>query len=481
MPDHSHSAFSRFALLTSVGLFLGAVLSVAVLAHDDDDHHGGDHDPYDGPGWNGDSEEPPAIDFNIDGIELLSWIPIPEFGDFNSANDCWGYVSDSGREYAILGLSGGTAFVEVTDPSLPEIIDVIPGPESLWRDMKTYQDYCYVVTEGTGAGIQVIDLTDIDSGNVSLINTVNQAGQITRTRTHNVHINEESGYLYRCGGGGGSIGLRIYDLSDPTNPQFVSEWHDRYVHDAQIVNWHEGPFAGQEIAFLYANNDSGGGNPGLDILDVTDKNNIVLIGQTDYSFPGFAHQGWLTEDRQYVLLNDELAELTYGIPTTTRVIDVSDLTNPFEATTFTNGNTAIGHNIFTRGDYSFHANYRSGLRVFDISDPLNAGEIGYFDTWPQDDEASFNSLWSNYPYLPSGIILGSDLEKGLFVWSVDDLIDDPGIPGDLNGDHVVDAEDLFILLGDWGRCDEPDDCPADLNGNGEVDSEDLFILLANWG
>jgi choice-of-anchor B domain-containing protein len=473
--NQSPLAHARFAIFTTIGVLVAAAVTLTGIAHDG---QGGEHPPYEGPGWDGDSEKPPSIPFMANGVELLSWIPVPEFGSHNNANDCWGYVSESGREYAILGLSGGTAFIEVTDPSFPEIIDVIPGPSSLWRDAKTYQHYCYVVTEATGAGIQVIDLIDIDNGNVQLVNTVNHAGKVTRTRTHNVAINEESGYLYRCGGGSGTIGLRVYSLASPANPQFVGEWHDRYVHDAQIVNWHDGPFAGREIAFLSANDASNGGNPALDILDVTDKNNMVLIGRATYSWPRFAHQNWLTEDRQYVLLNDELAESHYGIPTTTRVIDVSDLTDPFEATTFTNGNTAIGHNIYVRGNYSFHANYRSGLRVFDISDPLNAFEVGYFDTWPQDNDTSFNSLWSNYPYFPSGTVIGSDIEKGLFVWSVADIV---SVPGDLNGDGVVDGADLLILLAAWGPCKDPEGCPADFDGNGIVDGADLLFLLSNWG
>ncbi|TVQ31871.1 MAG: hypothetical protein EA376_07740 [Phycisphaeraceae bacterium] len=59
---------------------------------------------------------------------------------------------------------------------------------------------------------------------------------------------------------------------------------------------------------------------------------------------------------------------------------------------------------------------------------------------------------------------------------------DASIPGDLNGDGVVNAQDLAILLGSWGLCPpEPDPCPADLNGDGSVGSADLAILLGNWG
>jgi choice-of-anchor B domain-containing protein len=420
-----HSAMGRTeprrrrATLGSIGIL---AITAVVLGHDDYDggHQADAVPPYDGPGWVWDEGGAITTEFPSQGVHLLAWLPINEFGSFSSANDCWGYVSPSGREYAILGLSGGTAFVEITNPGNPQIIAVIAGPNSLWRDIKVYQHHAYAVSEG-GSGIQVMDMTQIDNGVVTHIGNFTQAGAVTTAATHNVAIDEVSGYLYRCGGGSGSVGLRIYSLANPANPVFVGEWNARYVHDAEVVTYTEGPYAGRQIAFCSANNGSSGGNPRLDIVDVTNKSGIFVVSTAPYSWPAFAHQNWLTEDRQYVYLNDELAEQNHNIPTTTRVINVADINAPFEAATFTNGNTSIGHNIYVRGNRSFHANYRSGLRVFDTTNPLAPVEIGYFDTWPQDDNRNFNGLWSNYPFFPSGVVIGSDIEKGLFVWWVGEL------------------------------------------------------------
>lgn len=388
--------------------------------------------PYGGPGWRAAAGGAPPIDFPKKGLALLSWVPPLEFDlTVPSVNDCWGYVSPSGREYALIGLSIGTGFVEVTNPVDAQIVTVMPGPNSTSRDIKVYQHYAYAVSEG-GDGIQVFDLSEIDRGVVTLVNTVTEGG---RPGTHNVAINEESGYLYRVGGGPEECsdpekGLRIYTLADPENPVFVAEWSERYCHDAQVVNWTEEPFAGREIAFCYANNTSGGGDPGIDILDVTNKAAISLIGSLDLSAPPifshpaeFSHQGWLSPDRRYVYLGDEAHEHegTLGTPTTTRVIDVSDLTSPIQVATFTNGNTATDHNLYTLGNLIFEANYRSGVRVFDAAEPLAPVEFAYFDTYPEDNEARLNGLWSVYPYLPSGIVLGSDEQKGLFVWVLDDV------------------------------------------------------------
>ncbi len=451
---------------------LTAVIVQSAVAHDG---HGDPLDPYKGPGYAGGAGGQPPVDFESHNAGLLSWIPATHFSDdVTAANDCWGYVSDSGREYAIIGLSHGTGFVDVTDPAEPEIVAFVDGPQSVWRDMKTYADHLYVVTEG-GGGIQVIDLSNIDDEGVELVNTVDVSGS---GATHNVYINEESGYLYRCGGGSWTtLGLRIYHLEEPANPQFVGEWHDRYAHDVQVVNWTDGPYAGREIAFVFANDTPGGGNPAVDILDVTDKSNIETIAVADYSYPAFSHQGWLSDDRQYLFVGDELNEINYGLTTTTNIIDISDLDNPVDKGTYTNGSNAITHNMFTRGDYLFQANYRSGLRVLDVSDPVDPEEVAFFDTFPEDDEPSFNGLWSNYPYLPSGIVLGSDREKGLFVWQID--LDEAAL-GDLTGDGVVGGADLGILLSEWGPCDDCGDCPADLTGDCEVGGADLGVLLSNW-
>ena len=118
-------------------------------------------------------------------------------------------------------------------------------------------------------------------------------------------------------------------------------------------------------------------------------------------------------------------------------------TRGFFASTFTNGERAIGHNLYTKGNLIYEANYMSGLRVFDATDPLNPTEVRYFDTWPGNTIIGFRGLWSVYPYFPSGVVIGSDLEKGLFVWWVDDplvqITYPSGIPLaiDPNGDSLV--------------------------------------------
>lgn len=350
------------------------------------------------------------LTFPANNVSLLAWFPLATFGNHSSGNDCWGYVSPSGREYALVGLSDGTAFVEVTDPGQPVIVSVQSGPNSLWRDIKVYQDRAYAVSEG-GSGIQVFNLSQIDNGVVTFVTTVTTGGT---TATHNVAIDEVSGFLYRCGGG--SNGIRIYSLANKDNPTFVGEWNNRYVHDAQVVTYTSGTYAGKQVAFCFSESTSGGGSPAVDILDVTNKGSITSFSQAGYSNAVFSHQGWLTTDRKYLYVDDELDESSFGTNTTTRIINVTNLSAPFFTGTFSSGLPAIDHNLYVRGNMIYEANYRSGLRVFDATNPTAPTQVAWFDTYPEDDQATFNSLWNAYPFLPSGTIIGSDLEKGMFVW-----------------------------------------------------------------
>ena len=358
------------------------------------------------------------------GISLITNLT-PSQLDGNGGNDCWGYTSPSGREYALYCSEGSTIFIEITNPASPQIIATHSAASCLWRDVKVFGHHAYSVSE-CGAGIQVFDMSSIDSGSVPLVNTITSGGT---TDSHNVAIDEESGYLYRCGGGS-DLGLRIYDLNgNPAAPAYVSTWQDRYVHDAQIVTYTSGPFAGKEIAFCCGGGSNGSVNTRFEVLDVTNKNNIQVLGTVFYPNAGYSHEGWLSEDRQYFYLGDEFDESNANLDSTTYVIDVSDINNPSYVGAFDNGNPAITHNLYTHNGYIFEANYRAGIRIFDASvSPTNPPEVAFFDTYPADDDKDYNGLWSCYPYFPSGTVIGSDRESGLFIWNVGGLLIDISFP-----------------------------------------------------
>jgi len=424
---------------------LVAVAGVASTgqAHDEDWRKLMDRlSPVLGPIWTasatGDSIAPLAAEFDAQGVELLSVVPLNNFaGTHGSGNDCWGYVSPSGREYAIMGLERGFGFVEITDPLDPRVIETIPGPGSLWHDVKVIGQFAYGVSEG-GSGIQVMDLSQIDQGTVTLVRNAQTGGHST---THNIVANTDSGTLYLVGANIGNGGLINVDISDPADPRVTGGWTEMYVHDAQVVTYDSGPFAGREIAFCASGFDGGFTQTGLRIVDITNKSNPTTLATLFYPNAGYSHQVWLSEDRTKLYLNDELDEQNGRVSTTTtRVIDVTDLTSPSLVGTFTSGSQAVDHNLYVRDGYIFEANYRSGLRIFDGSDPINPVQVAYFDTFPGSDSDSFNGAWSVYPFFPSGTVIVSDIERGLFVLAPDVLADRLDI--DLLGEapEVLDPE-----------------------------------------
>ena len=432
----------RSLTLTSL---LAAALVATATAHDDDPKLRDRRAAYRGPGVRNALVANPAANgaqlplggglFQSSGIQLLAWMPLSEFGSPSNANDIWGYTSPAGREYAIFCHSSGTAFVDISAPGNPVIVANISGPTSLWRDARTYSHYAYTVSEG-GGGIQVYDLAQIDVGIVTELASVNDD---PTDKTHNVALDEDSGFLYRCGGG--SNGLRVYDLANPAAPARVGEWSTRYAHDAQIVTYTSGPYAGKQLAFVFDGNSSAGGTSTLTVLDITNKSNPIELNAVSYANAAYSHQGWLSPDKQWLYLGDEFDE-NGSLPTTTYVFDVSDPANPIETTSFTNGSNAVGHNLFTKGDRIFAANYTSGLRIFDATNPQAPVEIAWFDTWTQNDNATYNSLWGVYPYFDSGLVVGSDLEKGLFVW----WIGDPPITIELATPFSAVSSEVQVLV-----------------------------------
>jgi len=335
-------------------------------------------------------------------------------------NDIWGWThSGSGREFALVGTVLGTVFVEITDPYNPIHLGALPSSSPFqsndWRDVKTYGNYAFIVAEVGSHGVQVFDLTRLltASPNTAFTEDTRYSGN-GHGSSHNIFVNEDSGFAYSVGTSTCGGGLHIIDVRNPMSPSFSACYSsDGYTHDVQCVNY-KGPdsqYTGQEICFA-SNEDT------ITILDVTDKSNIIQLARESYSQSGYTHQGWLTEDQAYFIFDDETDEyFNIASKTRTHVMDVSSLQNPTYAG-FHNGRTeAIDHNLYIVGDFVYQANYRAGLNILKISDLSNAqfDEEGFFDLYPTSDSNRFNGAWSNYPFFPSGTIIMSGVEQGLFV------------------------------------------------------------------
>lgn len=368
-----------------------------------------------------------AGDFPCKDVDLTSFVSMEDLGADRGirTNDLWGWEDpETGREYAIVGLSNATSFVDVTDVYNPRHLGILPMPPtaniSVWRDMKVYKDHAYIVSDGAGQhGMQVFDLRQLR----------NITTPITFTETylypeiysaHNIVINEETGFGYSVGSSSGGEtcggGLHMIDLKDPARPVFAGCFSDGesgrrgtgYSHDAQCVVY-RGPdsdYVGHEICL-------GSNETALSIADVTDKTKPYSISIASYPSVAYAHQGWLTDDHRYFYLNDELDEagkLVEG--TRTLIWDLTDLDEPVLAGEFIATTTETDHNLYVKGDLMYQSNTAAGLRILDISNPEKPFETAYFDTSPVGGRGV---SWSNYPYFKSGSIVVTGGHYGLFL------------------------------------------------------------------
>ncbi len=366
-----------------------------------------------------------AGQYPCEGYDLMAHMSAAELtGDPNaSGNDSWGWTDpDTGKEYAIIGLSTCAAFVDISDPVNPVYVGRVETETfpSLWRSIRVYNNHVFIVADAAGDhGMQVFDLKRLR--NVTTPQVFERDAWFPNVGScHTITIDETRPYAYLMGCDSYNGGPVFVDISNPLNPTGVGGYgNSGYTHDGQIVTY-TGPdtdYTGKDI-FIGCNGSFGSNNKVV-FLDVTDKSNPILISELTYDNPGYTHQGWLTEDQHYYLLGDELDEMDYGFNSKTFVMDVHDLDNPSVLSEYYGPTEAIDHNGFIKGNNFYLANYTAGIRIIDITnvaDPNNAmTEVGYFDTFPQNNIAEFDGVWSLYPFFESGNIVISDISGGFFL------------------------------------------------------------------
>ncbi len=317
--------------------------------------------------------EPPtgrfsAGQFASQNVVLLAHMPLSEIGGEGRGvlgNDCWGWTDPlTGKEYALFGRTNGTSLIDISDPASPVYLGDLPGAGSgneAWRDIKVYQNHAYIVADGflnRSHGMQVFDLTLLRD--VTAPTTFTATARYTGFgNAHNLAINTDSGHAYAVSSNTFRGGPHIVDLQDPLSLVFAGGFSgDGYTHDTQVVNY-QGPdtgYVGREVAFC-SNEDT------LTILDVTDKASPAMLSRTGYPQAAYSHQGWLTEDQRYFLMDDELDESRFATNTRTHIWDVSDLNRPQYKGFYTGPVRTTDHNLYIKDGLAYEANYASGLRV----------------------------------------------------------------------------------------------------------------------
>jgi len=317
-------------------------------------------------------------------MDLLGVIDYDE-----TINDIWGY-SNGNNEYALVGTNEGFSVVDITIPENPTELFFIEGTETIWRDIKTWNNYAYVVCDNCPDGLLIVDLNDL-SGNTYNFNTD------FFDKAHNLFI-DENGYLYAFGGD--PYGAMILNLNnDPMNPVLEGGFLDYYLHDGMVRGdtlW--GGAISQGI---------------FTVVNVTDKSNPSLMSSYPTS-ANFTHNCWISEDGNTLFTTDEVSGAYIGAYDVSNIYDIEQSNLIQEWTGLGN---VVPHNTHVIGNYLVTSYYTSGVTIVDASDPYNLTEVAYFDTSPQYEGNGFNGCWGAYPYLPSGLILATDRENGLHILS----------------------------------------------------------------
>jgi choice-of-anchor B domain-containing protein len=302
----------------------------------------------------------------------------------------WGYAAN-GREYALLGAAQGMIVVDITNPDAPQQIVQIPGPNNLWKEIKTYQHYAYIVSEG-GMGLQIVNLSNLPSptlsyksyyGNGAIANQLNKG--------HALHVDTAKGFVYIYGSnliGGGPIVLNLQP--DPYNPVYAGQFGQLgYVHDGYADN--DTMFSSHIYAGQFA------------VVDMRNKSAPQLLA-TQTTPGAFTHNTWLTPDRKTILATDEVNNSVLS------AYDVSDLTDIrlLDQIQSNPGSNSIVHNTHILDHYAVTSWYRDGYTIVDITRPDNLVQVGNYDTYAGGG-SGFQGCWGVYPYFPSGTIIASNI------------------------------------------------------------------------
>ena len=356
-------------------------------------------------------------------VDLLAYVTLAQLGTVTEVADLWGYTDPlTGIEYAIVGCRTGTSFMDLSDPTAPVRVGFLPAHNnstSSWRDVEVSGTWCYVGSEAAGHGLQVFDLTRLRNVATPPQTFTEDAHYAGFGNSHTIFADKGAPYLYAVGTGTYSGGLHVVNVSNPLAPTFAGAWSsDGYIHESNVIlyNGPDAAHVGKRISLNFHIN----ANDRVTFVDVTDPSDMSRIGFTQ-PYPGarLCHQGWVTADHRFLLMNDEGDEGTGGsnYNTRTHIFNIEDLEAPTYIGYYSGNYASYDHNLYVHNDLVYQTNYTSG---FAMLDPANVATgslslLASFDTYLPNNGKTYNGAWGSYPYFESGIVIVSSIQEGLFV------------------------------------------------------------------
>jgi choice-of-anchor B domain-containing protein len=375
-----------------------------------------------------------AGQFPCRNLDFQSQIPLAQFSSRPvSAANVWGFVDlNDNREYAVVGLRNGTAIVEVTDPANPREVITIPGNASPWREVKVYQvrdtsanrwrAYAYVTTEAANSGLQTIDMSGLPQTAGLASTNLDTSSQHTLYVSNidystNAALPGMTPVLYLAGSNVNGGSWRAYSLANPAFPQFIGGAPTtHYMHDSTglvVTGTRAAQQCGHDPCEVLVDFDV----DAVELWDVTNKLQPALLGTATNPNNRYIHSGWPTAGATHVIFHDELEEIQLGLPTRLYTLDLANLRAPTVQISYSGPTTTTDHNGYVRGTSYYVSHYRRGVVIYDAVNPNALVEIAHFDNYlaPSTNSAGTDGTWGVYPFLPSGNLLVSDIENGLFV------------------------------------------------------------------